>query len=158
MEASFELIRESGLRVPSPIGSTLGIVGALILGDAAVTAHLVSPILIIVVAITGLSSFAIPDYTFAFHLRISRFLFILLGYSSGFLGIGLGLFVYLNTICSMESFGVSFTSPIFHKLSSRSRTYFVRPTWKKEQRETYLKPQKLESQSPISKKWENSSN
>ena len=77
MEISFELIRESSLRVPGPVGATLGIVGALILGDAAVTAHIVSPILIIVVAITGLSSFAIPDFSFSFHLRVYRFLFIL---------------------------------------------------------------------------------
>ena len=63
MEFSFELIREAGLRVPTPIGSTIGIVGALILGDAAVNAGIVSPILIIVVAITGISSFAESDIT-----------------------------------------------------------------------------------------------
>ena len=74
MEISFELIRESGLRIPAPIGATLGIVGALILGDAAVTAHIVSPILIIVVAITGLSSFAIPDFSMGSTFRIYRFL------------------------------------------------------------------------------------
>ncbi len=64
MEISFEIIREAGLRVPSPIGPTLGIVGALVLGQAAVSAGIVSPILIIIVAITGISSFAIPDFTF----------------------------------------------------------------------------------------------
>ena len=104
MEISFELIRESSLRVPGPVGSTLGIVGALILGDAAVSAHIVSPILIIVVAITGLSSFAIPDFSFSFHLRVYRFLFIFLGYISGFLGIGLGLFLYISMLCSIKSF------------------------------------------------------
>ncbi len=62
MELSFELIREAGLRVPGPIGPTLGIIGALILGQAAVAANIVSPILIIIVAVTGIGSFAIPNY------------------------------------------------------------------------------------------------
>lgn len=153
MEISFELIRESGLRIPAPIGATLGIVGALILGDAAVTAHIVSPILIIIVAITGLSSFAIPDFSFSFHLRIYRFIFILLGYISGFLGISLGLFVYLNILCSMKSFGVNFTSPIAPALNIGSNGYFVKPAWKQERRASYIKPKNEISQPKISKKW-----
>lgn len=78
MEISFELIREAGLRVPSPIGPTIGIVGALVLGQAAVSASIVSPILIIIVAITGIASFAIPDFSFGFHLRLLRFVFLIL--------------------------------------------------------------------------------
>ena len=96
MEISFEIIREAGLRVPSPIGPTLGIVGALVLGQAAVSAGIVSSILIIIIAMTGISSFAIPDYSFSFHLRFFRFGFILLGFLSGFLGIGIGIFIYLS--------------------------------------------------------------
>lgn len=153
MEFSFELIRESGLRVPAPIGGTLGIVGALILGDAAVAAHIVSPILIIVVAITGLSSFAIPDFTFSFHLRVYRFIFILLGYTAGFVGIGAGLLVYANILCSMKSFGVSFTTPLTHSLSKRPNGYFEKPAWMDESRENFLAPKKKYSQPPISKKW-----
>jgi len=72
MEVSFELIREAGLRVPSPVGPTIGIVGALILGEAAVSANIVSPILIIIVALTGISSFAIPDYSLRFLYEISQ--------------------------------------------------------------------------------------
>jgi spore germination protein KA len=91
LEFSFELIREGGIRVPGVIGQTLGIVGALILGQAAVAAKLVSPILIIVVAITGLGSFAIPNYSVALGLRILRFLFIFLAAFLGFLGITEGI-------------------------------------------------------------------
>lgn len=76
MEISFELIREAGLRVPSPMGTTIGIVGALILGEAAVNANIVSPILIIIVAITGICSFAIPDFSLSFSLRLWRFFYI----------------------------------------------------------------------------------
>ncbi len=153
MELSFELIRESGLRVPSPIGGTLGIVGALILGEAAVTAHIVSPILIIVVAITGLSSYAIPDFSFSFHLRICRFLFVFLGYVAGFLGIGVGLFLYLDILCGIKSFGVSFTSSLIRSPFLRSYSYFLKPTWKNEERNNFLFTKKPQAQSFISKNW-----
>ena len=150
MEVSFELIREGGLRTPSAIGSTLGIVGALILGDAAVSANVVSPILIIVVAITGLSSFVIPNFSFGFHLRIYRFIFIILGYICGFLGIGIGIYFYLVTICSIRSFGVSYISP---NISNLGLKYFILPFWKQENRNSLLSPKKINSQSKYSMKW-----
>lgn len=78
MEISFELIREAGIRVPSPIGPTIGIVGGLVIGQAAVSASIVSPILLIIIAITAIASFAIPDFSFGFHLRLMRFVFIIL--------------------------------------------------------------------------------
>lgn len=153
MEVSFELIREGGLRTPSAIGSTLGIVGALILGDAAVAANIVSPILIIVVAITGLSSFVIPNFSFGFHLRVYRFIFTILGYICGFLGIGIGIYVYLATICSIKSFGVAYVSPISPNISGFSLKYFVPPFWKQEYRNDFLAPKKQVSQSKYSMKW-----
>ena len=153
MEFSFELIRESGIRVPSPIGTTLGIVGAIILGDAAVSAHIVSPILIIVVAITGLSSYAIPDFAFSFHLRVYRFLFTLLGYCAGFVGIGAGLLVYINMLCSMKSFGVSFISPLTSSFSTHLSGFFVKSAWKTEKRAGFVIPKKKYAEAKISKKW-----
>lgn len=153
MEVSFELIREGGLRTPSAIGSTLGIVGALILGDAAVAANIVSPILIIIVAITGLSSFVIPNFSFGFHLRIYRFIFTILGYICGFLGIGIGIYVYLATICSIKSFGVSYLSPISPNISGFSLKYFIPPFWKQEFRNDFLASKKQVSQSKYSIKW-----
>ena len=153
MEVSFELIREGGLRTPSAIGSTLGIVGALILGDAAVAANIVSPILIIVVAITGLSSFVIPNFSFGFHLRIYRFIFTLLGYICGFLGIGIGIYVYLTIICSIKSFGVSYLSPISPNISGFSLKYFIPSFWKQEYRNEFLASKKQVSQSKYSMKW-----
>lgn len=153
MEFSFELIREAGLRVPSPIGSTIGIVGALILGDAAVNAGIVSPTLIIIVAITGISSFAIPDFSFGFHLRIFRFIFIALGFACGFLGIGTGSFIYITLICSLNSFGIPFTSPISPSLKTNGNGYFIPPIWKQEYRAGFLSPKKEKSQANISMKW-----
>lgn len=153
MEISFELIREGGLRVPSPIGPTLGIVGALILGDAAVSANIVSPILIIVVAITGIASFAIPDFSFSFHLRVYRFAFIILGYMCGFLGIGLGLFIYIALMGSLKSFGVPYTAPLIGTEPSYGHKFLVLPFWKQEYRESYIAPKKKKAQDKISMKW-----
>ncbi|MBR0350395.1 MAG: spore germination protein [Clostridia bacterium] len=153
MEFSFELIREAGLRVPSPVGPTIGIVGALVLGQAAVSADIVSPILIIIVAITGISSFAIPDFTFGFHLRYFRFLFILLGYMAGFLGIGIGIFVYISILCSLKSFGIPFTVPFAPIVNSKGNGYLMSPIWKREIRAKYVAPKKVNSQEKISMKW-----
>lgn len=153
MEVSFELIREAGLRVPSPIGPTIGIVGALVLGDAAVNANIVSPFLIIIVAITGIASFAIPEFSFGFHLRIFRFIFIGLGFVAGFLGIGLGLFTYITMLCSMKSFGVPYTVPFAPVTHSKGNGYFIPPIWKQEYRANFLSPKKEKSQDKISMKW-----
>lgn len=153
MEFSFELIREAGLRVPSPVGPTIGIVGALVLGQAAVSADIVSPILIIIVAITGISSFTIPDFIFGFHLRYFRFIFILLGYMAGFLGIGFGLFVYISILCSMKSFGIPFTIPFAPKIDSKGNNFLLSPIWKREYRASYIFPKKIKSQEKISMKW-----
>lgn len=153
MEISFELIREAGLRVPSPIGPTIGIVGALVLGQAAVSAGIVSPILIILVAITGIASFAIPDFSFGFHLRYFRFLFILLGFIAGFLGISLGFFVYVSILCSLKSFGVSFTVPYAPSTTSNGNAYLLQPIWKREYRPTFIGSKKTKEQDKYAMKW-----
>ena len=153
MEISFEIIREAGLRVPAPIGPTLGIIGALVLGQAAVSAGIVSPILIIIVAITGISSFAIPDFSFSFHLRFYRFAFIILGFLSGFLGIGVGIFVYLTALYDLESFGVPYTSPYAPAINSKNNHFLLSPIWKREYRAPYWSSKREKRQNKISMKW-----
>lgn len=153
MEISFELIREAVLRVPSAIGSTIGIVGALVIGDAAVSAGIVSPVLIIVIAITGIASFAIPDYSFGFHLRYFRFVFILLGFMAGFLGIALGLFVYISLVCSLKSFGVFYTTPFAPKIDSSGNGYLLPPIWKREYRPPFISSKREKDQEKYSMKW-----
>lgn len=153
MELSFELIREAGLRVPSPLGSTVGIVGALVLGEAAVSASIVSPILIIIIAITAISSFVVPDFSLSFHLRVARFGYTLLGSFSGFLGIGIGLFIHILSLCSLESFGVPYLSPYAPRSSIRNQSYLLKPVWKREKRADFLNTKKPIVQDKISMKW-----
>ena len=154
MEVSFELIREAGLRVPSPIGPTIGIVGALILGEAAVSAGIVSPILIIIVAITGICSFAVPDFSLSFTLRFLRFIFLALGYMAGFLGIALGIFAYICTLVNLKSFGASYTAPYVPSSAKNTRSsFFVRPIWKREKRSGFLSPKNQFDEGSISMLW-----
>jgi spore germination protein KA len=140
MELAFELIREAGLRVPSPIGPTIGIVGALILGQAAVQANIISPIIIIVIALSGLSSFIISDVSLNFAIRMTRLLFIL---ASAFIGIygaaalyTIGLF-YLVTL---KSFGTPYFAPMTPHFSSSKDLIFRHVPKKEWLRPGYVKP------------------
>lgn len=112
MELAFELVREGGVRIPGVIGQTLGIVGALILGQVAVQAGLVSPILIVIIALTGLGSFTMPNFSMALAIRILRFLFVFAAGIAGFYGISLAFIVVAALACHMKSFGVPFLAPV----------------------------------------------
>jgi spore germination protein KA len=153
MEFSFELVREAGVRVPGVIGPTLGIVGTLILGQAAVAANIVSPVLIIIVAVTGLSSYAIPNYNIAFGFRFMRFFFIFLAAVLGFFGISTGLFVLLCTVVSMKSFGVPFFAPIAPRTGPSYDLIVRHPEWNQELRPDYLQTLDVRRQPNISRKW-----
>ena len=154
MELSFELIREAGVRVPGHIGSTVGIVGGLILGTAAVDANIVSPVMIIVVAITGIASFVIPSYSLSFSFRFTRFIYIFGAAIGGFLGL-FSLF-FANTIMYIgtKSFGVPYGSPLTPKDTEKDTSAFFRmPLWKQDKRPGYLNPKDVSDKGHISRKW-----
>lgn len=154
MEISFELIREAGLRVPTPFGSTIGIIGALILGESAVSANLVSPILIIIVAITGICSFTIPDFSLSFSFRIFRFLYIILGYLCGLLGIAMGMFIQLAILVNLKSFGTPYLAPYVPATNlNASLSYFIKPIWARETRADFLNTKRPKQEGKFSRKW-----
>lgn len=159
MGVSFELIREAGLRVASSFSSTVGIIGALILGEAAVSANIVSPILIIVVAFTGICSFAIPDFSLEFSIRIFRFMYIFLGYIAGFLGIALGFYIHFLYLNNLNSFGVSYFTP-FLPISEffKNDNIFVKPLWKRDRRDSYLNTKRPIKENKLSMKWRKNEN
>jgi spore germination protein len=111
MEISFELLREAGVRLPGAMGNTIGIVGGLIIGQAAVDANLVSPIVVIVVAFTALCSFSIPNEEFAFAFRILKFYIIALCAWLGFFGFLVGLLTVVIHLSRLESFGIPYLMP-----------------------------------------------
>lgn len=154
MDFSFEMIREAGIRMPGPIGSTLGIVGGLILGQAAVSAKIVSPLMIIVIAITGIGSFATSDYSLGWSYRILKWAFVLLATISGFYGVAIGIFMYALYIGAQKSFGIPFLSLITKGESSNiGNSVFVGPLWKKEKRPDFLSPKDKIQEPKISRKW-----
>jgi len=138
MEISFEIIREAGLRVPGSIGQTLGIIGAVILGQAAVEAGVVSPILIIIVSITGLCSFSMPNYGIGFGIRILRFFVTIASAIAGFYGIMAAVFILGISACSMKSFGVPYFSPIAPKTFSEKNMIIRAPNKQLKQRPDFL--------------------
>ncbi len=149
MILSFELIKEASIRVPEPIGSTLGIVGGLILGQSAVEAGIASPLLIIIVSIAALGSFAAPSPSISRAISVLQFVFIFLGAISGFLGISLGIFLLTLYMASAKSFGVSYMSPT----SAGSNPFIIPPIWKRENRPKNLSTQQISKQPHISRKW-----
>lgn len=111
MELSFELLREAGVRLPGTMGNTIGIVGGLIIGQAAVEANLVSPIVVILVAFTALCSFAIPNEEFAFSFRILKFVILALSAWLGFFGFLIGIYGVLVHMASLKSFHIPYLTP-----------------------------------------------
>lgn len=111
MELLFELLREAGLRLPGQMGNTIGVVGGLIVGQAAVDAALVSTIVVIVVALTAIASFAIPNEEFSSTVRLLKFVMILLGAVWGLYGIMIGILALQIHLASLESFGIPYLMP-----------------------------------------------
>lgn len=155
MDISFEMIREAGIRMPSPIGSTLGIVGGLILGQAAVSAKMVSPIMIIIIAITGIGSFATVDYSLGWSYRILRVIFLVLASFLGFYGIAIGILLYSLFIGQQMNFGISFLTPMpKNKSKNMNNPIFVNQMKKREKRPDFLKTKNTDAEPSISRKWD----
>lgn len=112
MELAMEILREAGLRLPRPMGQTISIVGALIIGEAAVRAGIVSPLMVIVVALTTIGSFAVPSYSAAIALRIVKFPIILAAGTFGLYGLMLAIIGLVVHLCSLKSLGIPYLSPL----------------------------------------------
>ncbi|WP_373231191.1 spore germination protein [Cohnella sp.] len=111
METTLEMLREAGIRLPKPIGQTVGIVGGLVIGEAAVQAGVVSPIMVIVVAVTAIASFTVPSYSAGIAFRILRFITIIAASIFGLYGIML-VYIMINIhIVRLKSFGIPYTTP-----------------------------------------------
>ena len=123
MEMAFELLREAGIRLPGQLGGTIGIVGGLIVGQAAVDAGIVSTIVVIVVALTAIASFSVPNETMASAFRILKFFFILLAAIWGLYGFFLAWLVLIVHLCSLESFGEPYLMPDEWNLRERREKY-----------------------------------
>jgi spore germination protein len=111
LDAAFELLREAGIRLRSASGGTIGIVGGLIIGQAAVEAGLVSPIVVIIVALTGIATFSIPSVSLVYGFRLVKYGVLALSAFLGFFGLLIGLIITIVHLAALRSFGFPYLMP-----------------------------------------------
>ena len=111
MLLAFEVLLEAGLRLPTTIGQSVSIIGALVVGDAAITAKLLSPGVVIVIAVAGITGFVVPSQDMANTIRICRLFLVLCSTMGGLFGVSIGLILIIYHLCTLEIFGVPYLSP-----------------------------------------------
>lgn len=129
MEATFEVLREAGVRMPRAVGQAVSIVGALVLGQAAVEAGIVSAAMVIVVSITGIANFAIASYSLGISIRLLRFLIIFFAGTFGFYGIAISNIMIIAHLCSLRSFGVPYMAPVAPFIPQDQKDMVLRLPW-----------------------------
>ncbi|MFB9986211.1 spore germination protein [Bacillus benzoevorans] len=130
MEFVFEGLREAGIRLPKAIGSAVSIVGALVIGQAAVQAGIVSAPMVIVVAATGIASFSIPRYNLGTAIRIIRFPMLILAGIFGLYGVAIGFIALTIHLVNLRSFGVPYFTPVAPQIPADLKDVLMRaPRW-----------------------------
>lgn len=129
MEIIFEILREAGIRMPRPIGSAVSIVGAIVIGESAVAAGLVSPAIVIVVSLTAISSFVSPYYAFSGAARLLRFLLMILSATTGMYGIIMFVFALFVHLCSLTSMGKPYFTSLAPFTDEQDDTLLRLPFW-----------------------------
>lgn len=144
MEIAFELLREAGIRLPAPVSSTIGIVGGIIIGQAAVEAGIVGPVVVIVGALTGICTFVIPNSSLVSGLRISKYLVIILSAILGLYGFWLAMILLLVHLAGMSSFGIPYLYPFcsgsVNGYSDLKDSLFRAPTFMMKKRPIFAEP------------------
>jgi spore germination protein len=141
MEITLEMMREAGVRLPAPVGQTVGIVGGIIIGQTAVQAGIVSNIMVIVVASTAIASFIIPNYDMGTAIRLLRFPLMIIAFMFGIVGIIAGMMILVVHLVTLESLGTPYGSPLSPFRWTDMKDSFVRfPAWKMIKRPNSAKP------------------
>lgn len=126
MMVAFSLLQEAGLRLPTPIGDTVSIIGALIVGQSAVEARVISPIAIIVVALSGIAGYTLPSQDMGYAMRLVRFSLVLCAILAGLYGIGLALCLLIFRLSAIDSFGINYTAPLSDGMPGGLRRLLLR--------------------------------
>jgi spore germination protein KA len=108
---AFEILIEAGLRLPKVVGTAMSILGGLVVGQAAVSANIVSPLVVVIVSLAGISGFIMPNQDLSSGIRVIRFVFALMATISGFFGMAVGLIILITHLCSLDNYGVAYMSP-----------------------------------------------
>ncbi|WP_338552103.1 spore germination protein [Paenibacillus sp. KS-LC4] len=147
METTLELLREAGIRLPAPVGQTVGIVGGIVIGQAVVQAGLISNVMVIVVAFTAISSFILPNYDMVAAVRLIRFILMILASMFGFVGLVIGFMTMFGHIIALKSLGTSYGSPIAPvRLADLKDTLIRVPLWLMDKRPLSTAPKQSKRQ------------
>nr|WP_310500984.1 spore germination protein [Paenibacillus qinlingensis] len=147
MEVTFEILREAGIRMPRAIGQAVSIVGALVIGQAAVEAGLVGPAMVIIVAITAISTFIIPSFNMGISIRMIRFLLMILAAALGLFGILVGVIGLILHLCSLRSFGVPYLAPFApYNIEDQKDNVIRLPQWALLKRPSFVSPNNRQKQ------------
>jgi Bacillus/Clostridium GerA spore germination protein len=135
-EFVFEGLQEAGLRMPAQLGPIVSIVGALVIGEAAVRADFVSAPIVIMVAMTGIASYVIPRYGFGTPFRLLRFGLLLLAGIFGVYGLSVGMIAILIHVVTLDSFGVPYFTPVAPLILNHLKDVLIRtPRWRRHSRQ-----------------------
>ena len=129
MEVSFEALREAGIRLPKTVGQAVSILGALVVGQAAVEAGIVSAPVVIIVSLTGIASFTIPRFSLAITIRILRFVMIFAAAAFGLYGLVIGTIMLVAHMCNLNSFGVPYLTGVAPFRGRDQQDIFIRTPW-----------------------------
>lgn len=139
LEVGVEFLREMGLRMPEPVGRSLGVVGGIVLGDAAIRANLVSPGMVIIVGVTAIISFTVINYSMVLSLRLVRFFIVFMTAMFGAYGVTIGLLLVLGHLIRLESFSIPYLGPFAPvRQDDIKDTFFRTFLWKMKYRPEYL--------------------
>ena len=158
MGFAFDLINTAGARIPGAFGQALGVVSALIIGQAAVTADLVSPMLIIVVAVSGLGQLMITDYNLSLSFRMLQLLFSLSAALGGLYGMSLALLFFFGELCSLSSMGVPFFYPFAPTRMHNPDLLTRYPVWQQRVRQYLANPGRMMRAQGRARAWEKEKN
>ncbi|MBQ4347348.1 MAG: spore germination protein [Firmicutes bacterium] len=148
MEVAFELLREAGIRLPAPVSPTIGIVGGIVIGQTAVEAGIVGPVVVIVSALAAISTFAIPNSGMVSGLRICKFLVIFACGFFGLFGFWLSMIFILLHLCALKSFGIPYMYPFCSAsvtgYADLKDSFFRAPLWSIKKRNIFARPDSKE--------------
>ncbi|MGX4586335.1 spore germination protein [Paenibacillus chitinolyticus] len=156
MEVFFEALREAATRIPKSVGQAVSIIGALIIGTAAVQAGIASAAMVIIVSLTGIASFIIPHYDLGLSFRLLRFPIMILAGGFGLVGIACAMILIYIHLTELKSFGIPYLSPVVPMVPKDMKDIFVRaPWWTMITRPKFTSSRNLHRQKPNGRKWAN---
>lgn len=125
---AFEILIEAGLRLPKAVGTTMSILGGIVVGQSAVSANIVSPLVVVIVSLAGIAGFVVPNQDLSSGIRVTRFVFSILAAVSGFFGMTVGIIILLTHLCSLDNYGIAYLSPFVDiEVSTHKDTLFRFP-------------------------------